>query len=726
MSTVVEAYAEGRYLSPEMDVVEFQPLLHVLAGMGDRITGQVRALTLANEQLAALNRFLAVAAEDQAPGTLLEQACLEVAGILRVSGGAAFLVDELDASMRVAAQVSTHPGAMPVGSAIDLTQAGSLRRFLRAGAPVVASDIRADSRFAGIEALFEPTGAVAMVGLPLVIRGAVVGAIVVTSPTPREFTDAEIVLAAAVAAQAGSALSRHRARTAERMLRAAIEQIPESVLMTDPSGRIEYVNPAFTATTGLSSHSVLGRQPDALTGAGYDGMVAEDIRQSLEAGRAWQGRLTSQRATGESLHLDTVITAVRNERGELAHYVGIARDMTQELERESQLLHAQKLEAVGQLAGGIAHDFNNIMGAMLMEVDLLEVEQTLPDEVGEGLRNLRASIDRAAGLTRQLLLFGRRQAMTIRLHDLGDIVNDLLRLLSRVIGEAVEIEFIRYETPVQVEVDAGMIEQVLTNLTVNARDAMRGGGQLTIAVGRVSLEEADVEARPDARAGTFASLRVTDTGIGMTPAVMQRIFEPFFTTKGVGEGSGLGLATTYGIVAQHNGWIEVESVPGEGTSFEIFLPLAAHAAPVEAAQAPAPSMLGGNEVILVVEDETLLRSMISRALRHLGYRVFEATSGVHALAIWADLDGGVQLLLTDMVMPDGISGIELAARLREHQPALEVIVMSGYSVELARDGGERLVRDVDFLGKPFTIAALSEIVRAALDRSGQRAGSPEF
>ena len=723
MAKVVSAYAEGRYLSPDVEVAEFQPLLTVLAGMGDRITGQLRALTLANEQLAALNRFLAVAAEDRAAGELLEQACRELSTILGLSSGVAFLLDELDASMHVVAQVNPDPGAMAVGSVVSVGAAGSLRRIIREGAPIVASDVRTDARFAGMEALFEPTGVAALIGLPLVVHGSMVGALVLTSRHPRQFSEAELALASGVSTQAGSALSRHRARTAERMLRAAIEQIPEGVLMTDPAGRIEYVNPAFTTTTGLSSQMVLGRHSAMLAGAIHGDIVGEEIRQSLDAGRAWQGRLTSTHQTGEPLQLDALIMAVRNERGELAHYVGIARDITQELERESHLLHAQKLEAVGQLAGGIAHDFNNIMGAMLMEVDLIQVEQSLPDEVGEGLRNLRASIDRAAGLTRQLLLFGRRQTMTVQHHDLGDIVNDLLRMLTRVIGEAVEIEFVRHETPVRVNVDAGMIEQVLTNLAVNARDAMKGVGQLTIAVERACLEEHDVEARPEARAGLFASLRVTDTGTGMAPAVVERIFEPFFTTKGVGEGSGLGLATTYGIIAQHNGWIEVDSAPGSGTTFEIFLPLADQAAPVAAPHAPAPSVRGGNEAILVVEDETLLRTMISRALRHLGYRVFEATSGVNALAIWTDLDGAVDVLLTDMVMPYGISGMDLASRLREQKPALEVIVMSGYSVELAQDGGGMAARDVRFLGKPFTIAALSETVRSALDRSEQRLGT---
>ncbi|MEP6999201.1 MAG: ATP-binding protein [bacterium] len=732
LSDAVGAYAIGRYAPVRVSIEEFQPLLAVVNSMGERITGQILDLQTANdrleveivvrrraeqelqtrnEELAAFNRFLAVAADDEAPESVLDHACRELSVILGLPGGIAVLVDELDSSLKVVAQIGTHERALAVGTMIDMGRLADLRRFLNAGELIVARDVRGDARFKNVAELFSPTGVTALIALPLAVLGVTVGGIVLTSPTERSFTDAELALAVGVAAQAGSALSRHRARTAERMLRAAIEQIPESVVMTDPFGRIEYVNAAFGAFTGYALAEVFGRGAQMLRSNDHGADFYEGIEQALRSGKAWQGRLSSRRRSGEPFFVDAVITPVRNARGEVSHYVGIGHDVTHELKREEQLRHSQRLEAVGQLAGGIAHDFNNIMGAMLMELELLEMEQTVSEELVEGIHSVRASIDRAAQLTRQLLLFSRRQAMKVQPHDLNLIVAELLRMLTRLLGEHVPIDFVS-SAPLFVDVDAGMIEQVLTNLSVNARDAMPTGGRLTIAVDRVEFDAGAAEAQPNARVGSFARIRVEDTGSGMTTEVQRRMFEPFFTTKDVGKGSGLGLATTYGIVAQHNGWIDVTSALARGTTIQIYLPML-EGTPAYVGVRSAPSRRRGNEMILVVEDEEVLRSMVSRALRQLGYHVFEAASGPEALAMWGDLGGRVDLVLTDMVMP-GISGLELTSRLRALKNDVEVIVMSGYSVDLVHEG-DMAVREVHFLSKPFTIAALSEIVRSALD-----------
>ncbi|MEO8619873.1 MAG: PAS domain S-box protein [bacterium] len=736
LSDTVAAYAVGRYAPARVSITEFQPLLAVLNSMGERITGHILDLQTANdrlemeivvrrraeqelqtrnEELAAFNRFLAVAADDEAPETVLEHACSELALILGLPGGIAVLFDEMDSSLKVVAQIGTHERALAVGTVIDMGRLTDLRRFLNAGEPLVARDVRGDARFKNVAELFSPTGVTSLIALPLVVLGVTVGGIVLTSPQERFFTDAELALAVGVAAQTGGALSRYRARTAERMLRSAIEQIPESVVMTDPAGRIEYVNAAFGGITGYAPADVFGRGAQMLQSTDHGAEFYEAVEQTLRTGKAWQGRVSSRRTSGEPFFVDVVITPVRNARGDVSHYVGIGHDVTHELEREEQLRHTQRLEAVGQLAGGIAHDFNNIMGAMLMELELLEMEQSAPAEMVEGIGSVRASIDRAARLTRQLLLFSRRQAMKIQPHDLNIIIAELLRMLTRLIGENIAIDFVS-SAPLFVDVDAGMIEQVLTNLSVNARDAMPMGGRLTIALDRVEFDAAAAEAQANARVGSFARLRVEDTGSGMTADVQRHMFEPFFTTKEVGKGSGLGLATTYGIIAQHDGWIDVTSVVGRGTTIQIYLPmLEGVGAAASVGERSVPSRRRGNEMILVVEDEEVLRSMVARALRQLGYQVFEATSGVEALAMWEDLGARVDLVLTDMVMPGGISGLELTSRLRALKSNVDVIVMSGYSVDLVHEG-DMAVREVHFLGKPFTIAALSEIVRSALDQ----------
>ena len=491
-------------------------------------------------------------------------------------------------------------------------------------------------------------------------------------------------------------------------------------MMMDISGRIEYVNTAFTHNTGYAQNEVLGQHPRSLRAGIQEDARYDGVWEALLGGRTWRGRIASRKKTGETYYEDALFTPVRNERAEVAHFVAIARDITADLERDAQLLHAQKLEAVGQLAGGIAHDFNNIMSAILMELELLGYEQELNTEVASAVQNVRASVDRAARLTRQLLLFSRRQAMNIQSNDLNLIVADLLRMLRRVIGENIVVDFLRAPAPIFADVDAGMIEQVLMNLCVNARDAMPDGGRVTIATSVVSVAAESLVSRQNARAGEFACIAVADTGTGMSPETQARMFEPFFTTKDVSKGSGLGLATSHGIIAQHGGWIEVTSKVDAGSRFDVFLPLGAR----EARRTSGPvarAMRHGSEVILVVEDETLIRTMITRALRQLGYEVHEAATGVEALAIWASERDRIDLVLTDMVMPEGISGAELSSRLRASKPEVEIILMSGYSVDLVEDAGA-ITRDLQFLGKPFTIAAMSDCVRAALDRTATNAG----
>ncbi len=383
---------------------------------------------------------------------------------------------------------------------------------------------------------------------------------------------------------------------------------------------------------------------------------------------------------------------------------------------EEQLRQAQKLETIGQLAGGVAHDFNNVLCVINGRTSMLLEDMTLPQPVRDSLKEIYTAGGRAAALTRQLLLFSRRQAITRIAVNLNKIVEELGKMLGRLIGEHISISLELAPNLPSVEADPGMMEQVLINLGVNARDAMAGrGGRLTIATSPIELSTEDVRGRPAARTGQFVCLQVTDTGCGIPANVMPRIFEPFFTTKSEGRGTGLGLSTVFGIVGQHQGWIDVASTVGVGTTFSIYLPVAAQVEPcalqLDGVEMKVP---GGTETILVVEDEASVRDFAVSALQLHGYRVLQATSGRHALEVWERHMNDIKLLLTDLVMPDDMTGPELAAAMQAGKPELHVIFTSGYTPETMADVFAAS-KDKRFIHKPYQPRALAKAVRDALD-----------
>ena len=391
-------------------------------------------------------------------------------------------------------------------------------------------------------------------------------------------------------------------------------------------------------------------------------------------------------------------------------YVG---EITGRLRLEEQLRQSQKMEAIGQLAGGVAHDFNNILTVIQGYASILLMAGNPSDETVDSVRQIVSAAERAANLTRQLLLFSRRQVMQPGLLNLNDLVTSLVKMLQRIVGEDVKQQLHLHPRPLTVHADAGMLDQVLMNLVVNARDAMPGGGRLIIETAEKALTEAEAALIPDATPGRYACLSVTDSGSGIAPEALPHIFEPFFTTKEVGKGTGLGLATVFGIVQQHGGALQVESEVGGGTTFHIFLPTA-EAAEVAEEKVAAKMLPRGTETILVVEDEPSLRLLNRIVLERQGYQVLEAAHGVEALEVWERHAGRIHLLLTDLVMPEGLSGLELAARLRKRSPDLPVIFTSGYSAEMA---GRELSLEPGqyFLQKPTPLPELLETLRRCLD-----------
>jgi PAS domain S-box-containing protein len=394
-------------------------------------------------------------------------------------------------------------------------------------------------------------------------------------------------------------------------------------------------------------------------------------------------------------------------------YVG---DITDRLRQEEQLRQSQKMETIGQLAAGVAHDFNNLLTIVQFETSILAQNLSLDAESRAGVDQIAKAAERAANLTRQLLAFSYKQGKEARLIDLPGVVADITRLLRRILGENITLN--THATPglPPLLADPGMIEQVVMNLAVNSRDAMPDGGQIDFTVSAITFDSAAISRHPGGRQGSFLKLEVRDTGTGIAPEHLSRIFEPFFTTKEAGKGTGLGLATVFNIAKRHDGWIEVASELGRGTVFHVFLPVSA--IPTDAGKPPVallPATLkGGSETILIAEDEEPIRRLMQVILERYGYRVLIAESGTKAVEMLSEGRAKVDLLITDMVMPGGISGRGLAQKLQGLRPELKVIFASGFASE-AVSQELNLEPGVNFLRKPFSIYALIEMVRHRLD-----------
>jgi len=395
-----------------------------------------------------------------------------------------------------------------------------------------------------------------------------------------------------------------------------------------------------------------------------------------------------------------------------------AEDITASLNLEAQVRQMQKMESVGQLAAGVAHDFNNLLTVIQGHAGLLQCDDKMDPRMIESARQISAAAEKAANLTRQLLAFSRKQHLQPQLIDLNDAITSISKMLRTLLGEHVKLERTLAAQLPPIYADIGMIEQVLINLAVNARDAMPNGGTLLIETGTEEIDEAYVRAHPEARTGLFASFKLRDTGQGMDAATMARIFEPFFTTKDPGKGTGLGLSTVYGIVKQHRGWVDAQSEVGQGTTFTIFIP-ACTRAPAQVERGKRAVAPGGKETILVVEDEAALRELVQEILQKKGYTVLEASTGAQALNVWEKHRQWIDLLLTDLLMPEGISGKDLAERALVQKPKLKVLYTSGYSPETVHPGFHP--KDgVEFLQKPYHPEMLAQAVRNCLDYRGER------
>jgi two-component system, cell cycle sensor histidine kinase and response regulator CckA len=510
-----------------------------------------------------------------------------------------------------------------------------------------------------------------------------------------------------------------RAEHELRLLANAMRSIREAVSITDLEDRILLVNDAFCRTFGYTEQELIGKSISIVRSSRNPTEAVTGILPATLAG-GWQGELWNRRKDGSDFPISLSTAAVRDDAGAPVALIGVASDITErhriEAERQelqAQLLQAQKMEAVGRLAGGIAHDFNNLLTVINGYSDLLLNTSAPSDPVHGSLTEIRKAGERASSLTRQLLVFSRKQSMEQTVLDLNDTIRDIEEMLRRIIGSEVELSMVLDSGDCRVKADPGQIMQVLLNLVVNGRDAMPSGGQLTIRTSRFSVEDSDPQG-PDLMPGPYVLIEITDTGAGMNCETMSHLFEPFFTTKQPGQGTGLGLSTVFGIVKQSGGHIDVRSAPGKGTTFRVFLPrIREQASESKAASAPADT-LGGGETVLVVEDEPEVRHFVVEVLRRYGYTIIEAASGVEALQICREHSGTIDLMVSDVVMP-GMSGRDLATGVTPLRGSMKILLISGYP------GGSDAREIVSatgaaYLQKPFTPRELATRVREVLGR----------
>ncbi len=505
----------------------------------------------------------------------------------------------------------------------------------------------------------------------------------------------------------------------ESHFRSVIEYAADAIYVIGrDEGRILACNEQACRDTGYPREELLGMFASDIE-VSLPGEEVDAVHLSLTPGAALTLEGVHRRKDGSTFPVEIRFALMEEAEPQLV--LSVTRDITERRraeealrQSEEQLRQSQKMEAVGQLAGGIAHDFNNLLTAIIGYSDLIlsdEKTRGLPlhDDVGE----IRHAAERAAALTRQILAFSRRQALSPALVSLNVTILEMEQLLRRTLGEDIELVTMLHPALGVTEVDVHQFEQVLMNLAVNARDAMPLGGRLTVATANVELGEEDCRASTYPNPGSYVTLSVSDTGLGMDDETLSHIFEPFFTTKAIGEGTGLGLSTVYGIVRQSGGGIDAESEPGRGSTFKIYLPRTKEAESADKASILVPSVWEGQETILVVEDEESLRNLVTRILRGLGYTVLSAAAAGEALELLANHDGSVDLLVTDVVLPGGVQGNDLVRLLTSSRPDLLVLYMSGYPRDSIVHGG-RLDEGVNYLQKPFTPKDFGDKIREVL------------
>ncbi len=507
---------------------------------------------------------------------------------------------------------------------------------------------------------------------------------------------------------------RRQAEAEREKLLLAIEQVGETVVITDPHGIIQYVNPAFTRITGYTRREAIGNSSRILKSGKHDAHFYRRLWETITSGEIFQARMINKRKDGTLYTDDVTISPVFDTQKKIVAFVAVKRDVTAQLALEEQFHQAQKMESVGRLAGGVAHDFNNMLGIILGHTELAMEHIPHLSPLKSDLDEIQKAAQRSADLTRQLLAFARKQTASPKVINLNDTIAQMIKMLRRLIGEDIDLTWISGAGLWPVKIDPAQTHQLLANLCVNARDAINGVGHVTIETRNVTLDETYCGRHTDIPFGEYVMMAVTDNGCGMDENTRENLFEPFFTTKEVGQGTGLGLSTVYGIVKQNDGYIEVTSELGEGATFNIYLPKTEE--DLEGKQiSVAETMVEGSETVLVVEDEPSILRLTESVLERLGYTVITTHSPLKAIDLITRYERPIDLLITDVVMP-GMNGQELMARIEELVPNVKVLFISGYTADAMAHRGF-LANDIHFLQKPFSNKTLAEKVRTVLDQS---------
>jgi two-component system cell cycle sensor histidine kinase/response regulator CckA len=506
-------------------------------------------------------------------------------------------------------------------------------------------------------------------------------------------------------------------RKSEDMLRKlsrAVEQTADLVVITDRSGLMEYVNPAFEALTGYSPAEAIGQSFRILKSEQQSPELYKEMWETILAGKVFRGVFVNRKRNGEIFRVEKTITPLRDAQGNLTHFISTDRDITERQKLETQLQQAQKMDAIGRLAGGVAHDFNNLLMVISAYAELMLEALAIEHPLRRNVQEISTAAGRAADLTRQLLAFGRKQMQSLRELDLNVVVHEISRMLLRLIREDIQLNVIPGNNLGKVWADPVQIEQVLMNLAANARDAMPRGGRLTIETANVYLDDGYTQAHSIVPPGDYIQLAVTDSGHGISSEHISHIFEPFYTTKEEGHGTGLGLATVYGIVKQSGGFIWVYSEPGMGTTFKIYLPRVRAKNQKREPASPAEIILQGCETLLLVEDAAGVRQSEKEFLEMRGYKVLEAENGMEALLVARSYSETIHLMITDVIMPQ-LGGVKLAEQLAVERPQMDVLFVSGYAENTVLQHGPIDIGG-RFLQKPFTLKSLARKIRYVLGK----------
>lgn len=683
------------------------------------ITPQVRArqsLNRRNQELSVLNHIIAASMILQNPTSILELSCRELGNFFEVSAAVAFLMDEYRSKISVVAEYRTEDNDnVLLGQSLAIDKNPIVQYLANHQAPMLIENVATDKRLNKMAVWLLERDIVSLIISPLIVDNIIVGAIVVADKVPRKFGTQDLNLVWGVTDQLSGVISRMKLTQQNQRLVAAVEQIAESIIITDIDTNIIYVNPAFEKITQYKYKEVIGKKIFDLYTEEVSELELEERHVLLLQGKTWQGHIEGHTKTNERIIEEEIINALRNEQGKISGFIFVRRDVTRETQLEEQYHQAQKMEAIGRLTGGISHDFNNILTAINGFAELMLRRSTTDEWQHRMAQNILGLGQKAADLVRQLLIFSRKKPDKTQVINLNDVVFGMEKILSRVIGEYVEIDTQMGENLWNIEGDTTQFEQVILNLSVNARDAIIENGHLTLKTENIVVEPEYIRAQIEIPPGNYVLLTVSDDGMGMSDETKAHIFEPFFTTKESHRGTGLGLATVYGIIQQSAGFISVDSTVGQGTNFRIYIPAVNTDVSVVTTDtiADSPQILTGHETILLAEDEEAVREMSKRFLEQYGYTVLEAIDGMDALQVVGNYSQEIHLLLTDVVMPK-LNGVAMSKQFSETHPHTPILYISGYMDDILREHGMS-AEEINFLAKPFSPDELLKKVRNILD-----------